>query len=408
MHEEIEQVKKTLIKAQGKGLEYVLNIAYQILGNPIAIFDIAYNLLTNTENIVTDDSLWNELTATGKFCHDTVHFFNTELFISAVANADIVAFLKSDKLKYDRINGKLFDNNNIQLGNMIVVACYKPFENKDYTLIETICEFLSVELQNSEYRHKIGHIFQDSLISDLIEEKIPDKEILENKMGNLYTNLKANLYAAVVDITQYEHTLTHLEYFRDLFEHAQEEFKYYIYLNNIVIIISTNNLILSIKKDLYNLNKLFEKYKLFAGISGRFQNLFELNKYYRQALNALNYGLNLNVGQQVFRYDDFRVICYINSIKDSINIQELCNPIVFSIQEYDKKNNTKYYDILHAYFLTGRNSLLTCEGMNMSHDTLCKHLKRIESIFEIDWDNGNMLTSIFMSIKILKCFHDEF
>lgn len=71
---------------------------------------------------------------------------------------------------------------------------------------------------------------------------------------------------AAIDITKYEYTFTHLAYFRDLFKKLQSEFKYFIYLNNIIAIISTDNVTLDVKKEMNNLNKFFGKYNIYAGI----------------------------------------------------------------------------------------------------------------------------------------------
>lgn len=395
---------KTLKSSSGRGINYILDVIYKILENPVAIFDTKYNLLANTENTVTDDPLWNELTQTGSFAHETVDFFNKEQFIHEYAKSDITALMKSDKLKYDRINGKLFGKDGIPNGNIIVVACYTPFKDEDFKLIEEICRFLSTELQKSKYYQNTEDIFEESFVSKLIKGKISDKTLFENKMNSLYSNLKANIYIGVIDITKYDPTYTHLAYFRDLFKYIGKEFKYYIYLNNIVIIISTDHPVLSIKNDMKELNEFFMKYNIYVGISSCFQNLFELQKYYKEAINALNYGMYVNGSEHIFKYDTYRMDHFLNLIKGNTNIRDLCNPVVFLMQEYDKENNTQYFNIVRTYFLHGGNYSLICEELGIEYDELCTHFQKISEIFEIDWNNGNVKVSIFMSIKILEYY----
>jgi len=289
-----EAIKELLKRGRGRGIKHIINIAYHILENPFVMFDISYNLLARTENTITDDPLWNELATYGKFTHDSVDFFNKEQFIDDVANAEAITILKSKELKYDRMTGKIFGKDNIQLGNITVVACYRPFKAEDFENAEIICEFIAAELQESEFYQKIGRVFEENFVSDLIEGKDHNKALIKKNVEAIYVSLKSSLYIAVVDIVQYEHTLTHLAYFRDLLENLQPEYKYFIYLNNIIIIISKDNPNLNVKKDLNILNEFFKKYKILAGISEHFQNLFELKKYYKQALTALNYGTDSN------------------------------------------------------------------------------------------------------------------
>jgi len=393
--------KKAQLERLNRGcIRHILNSAYRILGNPIVLYDTSYNLLAFTEGIVTDDRLWNELTTIGTFSHETVDFFNTENFILSYAESEVVALMQSDKLKYDRMNGKLFDKDNVQLGDICVVACGKPFEEGDGELIVFLCEILSVELQNSEFYQKIERVYQESLFDDFIEGNIKDSDIVKNRVKEMRSELKPNLYLAVVDTTQYEHTNTHLAYFRDLFRKLQPEYKYYIHLNNIVIIISTDYAMLSVKRDLDKLNGFFEKYNIRAGISRGFCDLYELKEYFRQAINALNYGLKSRRKQQFFNYDDFSVEYVLQNVVD--DVRRVCSQTIFLIQEYDRVNSTSLIDMLYCYLLYGMDISMASTAEGIRPEELSAGLKTLEELFDIDWKDGNILANLFISIKVLE------
>jgi len=391
--------KEQLEKLKGKGLQHILNGACKILGNPIALYDTSYTLLAFTEGIVTDDWLWNELTTLGTFSHEAVDFFNREHFILSFAESEVVTLMQSDKLKYDRINGKLFDKDNVQLGNIIVIACYTPFAENDSELIEFLCEILSVELQNSELYQNIERVYQESLFDDFIEGNIKDSSMVKSRVEKLHSELKPNLYLAVVDTTQYEHTNTQLAYFRDLFRKLQPEYKYYVHLNNVTIIISTDYTMLSVKRDLDKLDEFFAKYNICAGVSRRFCDLYELREHYRQAINALNYGLKSKRKQRFFNYDDFSVEYFLQNIVD--DAREVCNPIAFSMQEYDRANNTSLTNMLYCYLLYGMDISIASAELGIMPEELSCGLKKLEELFDINWKDGNMLVNLFLSLKML-------
>jgi len=391
--------KERLKKLKGTGIQHILNSAYEILGNPILMFDTSYNLLAFTEGIVTDDWLWNELTTLGTFSHETVDFFNSEHFILSYAGSEVVSLMQSSKLKYDRMNGKLFDRDNVQLGDINVTACSKPFEENDMELIEFLCEILSIELQNSEFYQNIERVYQESLLDDFIEGNLSDSDIVKNRVEKLHSELKPNLYVAVVDVTLYEQTNTHLAYFRDLFRKLQPEYKYYVHLNNIVIIINTDYTILSVKRDLDKLNEFFAKYTICAGVSRSFSDLYELREHFRQAINALNYGLKSKRKQQFFNYDDFSMEYFLQNIVG--DAKEGCNPAIFLIQEYDRINNTSLLNMLYYYLLYGMDISLASAGLGILPEKLSGGLKKLEELFEINWKDGNMLFNLFLSIKML-------
>lgn len=386
---------------KGRGVHFILKEGYRILGNPIVMFDTSYNLLAYIEGIATDDRLWNEIITQGTFSLETVDFFNRENFIRDVARSEVVALMKSDKLKYERADGKLFDKDGVQLANILVLACLKPFEEGDMELIETLCEILSAELQNSDFYHRIDRVYQESLLSELIEGTTENYEIVRDKIAGLYDGLKSNLYLAVVDITPYEHTVTHLAYFRDVFRRMQPEYKYYIHLHNIVAIISTDNTCLSVKKDIRRLNDFLIQYGVYAGISSGFQDLMELRRCYREAICALNYGLKSGRKQYVFRYDDIRIEHFVCSAKNAGDINRIYSPVIYSIQEYDKENDTSLLELLYTYLLYGKDARLTCEHRGITQEELIFQLMKLNDAFEIEWENGDMLCNLFLSIKLL-------
>jgi len=309
--------------------------------------------------------------------------------------------MQSDELKYDRMNGKLFDKDCVQLGNICVVACGKPFEDGDGELIEFLCEeILSAEIQNSEFYQKIERVFQEALIDEFIEGNIKDNDIVKNKVQEVRSELRDNLYLAVVDITEYEQTNTHLAYFRDLFRKLQPEYRYYIHLNNIVIIISTDYAMLSVKRDLDKLNEFFEKYSICAGVSRGFCNLYKLKEYFQQALNALNYGMKSRRKQQFFNYDNFSVECFLQNL--DYDSRGVCTQTIFLIQEYDRINSNSLIDMLYYYLLYGMDMEVASTAAGIEPEELSGGLKILEELFDIDWKDGNMLFNLFISIKMLE------
>lgn len=288
----------------GKGVQHILDEAYIIFGNPILAHDMDYKVIAKTEMPITDDPIWNEFETTGMVGHDRLVFFRDECFFEMAANAKKITFLLSDKLKYDRIHGKLFTKNYIQVGCACIVECCHPFEDDTPEFFEILCSILDKELSKSELFRNYGQTYMETLVEKLIENSIEDINILTAHIESIYIGTKPNLYLAVADITQCDPTHTNLAYFRDLFKQTQPAFKYAIYSNYIVIIISSDDATLHVKKDLNRLNRLFEQHNIYAGISSCFENLLELRKYYTEAVNALNGGLKNDGTQRTFQYKE--------------------------------------------------------------------------------------------------------
>ncbi|GHU37607.1 PucR family transcriptional regulator [Clostridia bacterium] len=374
----------------------IIDDGFSLLGNPFVMLDVSYKLLAHTNNPVKDDPLWNELMNLKSFSHNTVDFFNRSSFISAVSDADVVTLLKSDELKYDRACGKFFDENGIQLGSITVVACLKPFEPGDFDKISLLCEQISQANRVSADGKISEQFFQPSWLIELL-----DGDSNAVPVPDFCKDLKKNLFAAAVDVSSYENTLSHLAYFRDIFQKMTPAFYSFIYLNNVVILMSSDSPAISVKKDLQAFDKFLRHYNIYAGISGRFHSLSEIRKYYGQAVAALNKGMSCLYGENIFRYETFAMDFALDTIRRNTDLSELCNPTVTFIRDFDKSHGTDYLNVLHIYLLNGKNIKNTCAQIGLTLVELNDKIRHLKTRFEINFDDGNQLSSLLLSIKIL-------
>ena len=287
----------------GKGVQYILDAAYKILGNPLLAHDMEYKLIAYNKDAVNDDPIWNELTTKGTVDYKRLEFYKNETFFDMVAYAEKVTFLPSERLKQDRIFGKLFTKDHIQVGCVVIHACYKPFENSDIELMKILCDILNKELDQSEYYQNYGQTYMETLVGKLIEDNLDNKMLYTAHIESIYIGLGVNIRLAVADISQVDPAFNQLVYFRDLFKQTQPSFKYVIYSNHIVILMSSDSKAFNIKQDLHELYKIFEQNNIYAGISSRLENLFGLSRYYSEAVSALKHGLKTKGGQRIFLYD---------------------------------------------------------------------------------------------------------
>jgi hypothetical protein len=287
----------------GHGPGYLLNEAYKILGNPLVLFDMEYRLLACTENIATDDPLWNEIVGTGSFGSETIEFFKNECFLDTVAGAKTIALLRSDKLQYDRLYGRVCNSDGSTVSDLVMVVCHKPMEEHDPVAFEALCDKLSKEIGASEYYQQYGILYHEALICKLLDGGANDKVIYSDHLANLYEGMKTSLFVGVVDISGCTDKNSGPTEFRNIFKKMEPGLKYAVYANYIVIIMSTDDTKPSAEKAMGKLGVLFERNNIYAGVSSRFENMFVLRNHYDEAVHALEHGLRSNRRQRIFPYD---------------------------------------------------------------------------------------------------------
>ena len=292
----------------GKGIQYLLDAAFKIFQNPIAMFDTNYNLKAYTD-VASDDPLWNELLSTGTFSMETQEFFANECFTEDVANADKLVILKSSKLKYDRILGNIFNKDNIKVANIVLVGHNIPFGEEDMAAFEGLADKITVEIHDDEYFTAYGRTYHEAIIAKLLDGVIKDPTIYNPHIQIFCEGFEAYLYVAIVDIMQNkpgteDSHQSDLVHFKSLLENNYRSFKYAVYSGFIVMIMSSKFKEFSEKQFFETDNNLFIQNNLFLGISDSFENPYELRKYYDQAVTTLKSGIKKNNGRHFFMHTD--------------------------------------------------------------------------------------------------------
>lgn len=280
---------RALRKYTDGSLQHLINEAYQILGNPIILYDMDWKTLAYAEGVVTDDPFWNNHVDHGSIDGNMSAYID-EGFIDIMTRADRVVLLSSENIKYDRFFGKLYGNDELPVAALSVVAANRLFEDDDLMVTEVICKILSGEIRKMPFYQRYAQIKLGTYMNMLIDGSIKDSLYATGYIEVIYKGLKDNLYVAVVDISHCDPTYSKLNYFFDLFIRERPSFKYSIYSNYIVFIMSTDSEHFEPKRYLGRLNTVIKKDHLRVGISSRFENLFELQRYYFEAVSALNDG----------------------------------------------------------------------------------------------------------------------
>ena len=295
----VQEQVKTL--ENGKGIQYLVDCAYKIFDNPITVFDTSYTLRAYS-NVTTDDPIWNELISTGTFSLETQEFFASESFIEAVANADKTVFLKSSKLKYDRILGNIENRDGIKVANIVMVLCKTPFKEDEEKAFEALVDKITEEVQNDEFFTAYGKESHDMLINKLLDKVINEPKIFAAQVQILYEGFDDYLYAVVVDVMQSSIYQSKLAELKKLLESIYPFYKFGIYDNYIVIIISSKFNTLSDEQLFTKLDYSLRQNGLYVGISSSFENFFKLREFYDQAVSALQKGREKNKNQRVFLF----------------------------------------------------------------------------------------------------------
>ena len=300
--------KTEQIKAleNGKGIQYLLNSANVIFNNPINMIDINYNLLAFTGAAV-DDRNWDELTTTGTYSLKTLELLANEGLLEDITNAEKTVILKSDKLKSSKVAGHITNNNNINVGLIMMSECSTSFDEESMAAFEALTDKITCEIKDYAYFTILAMTYHEDKINLLLDKAIKNPLLYNPQAQVLYDGFEDYLYVAVVnaernDILEHVHH-SRLEYFQSMLKTKYKTFKYSVYKDYIVMLMSSKHKVFYGAPFFTSHAGLFEQNGLSMGISSSFENIYELRKYYDQAVAALTNGLANKKGQRIFLYN---------------------------------------------------------------------------------------------------------
>ena len=298
-----EQVKAL---ENGKGIQYLLNCAYKIFNNPFYVIDANYNLL-GFNDVPMDDHIWSELITTGTFSMEAQEFLAKESFIENFVNSNKNVILKSDKLKYRRLSGPIFIKGDIIIGLVAMYEYSVPFDTESMAAFDILAKKITEEIKDYEYFITLVEEFHETKISKLLDGVINNPLIYNPQAQFLYEGFEDYLYLAVVSIPRNNirdivHR-TRLSYFKSLLKTRYKSFKYSVYADYIVMLMSSKDKSFY-KPDFFSADAdIFEQNDLFMGVSGSFENIYELRVYYDQAVAALTNGLADKEDMRIFLHN---------------------------------------------------------------------------------------------------------
>lgn len=397
--------------AQNRGLSYIVDMGYEMIGNPFCIIDMSGKAIATISSGKTkDDPVWNQvITPPGYLTFDTFSFYTANKFYEKIASNKSAFFWVDDYSKYPRIVGKIKIGSK-HIATLVVCEHEKPYKEGDIELISLLCDVFSIELQKNEFTHYSRGLVYESFFEDLLKGKVKDNRVIQERMKILNLKFEKNLFVLTIDINDFTVTNspTSFSYVQRDLEKIIKNGKTVMYYDSIVMIVSCDNQKSFFKTDLQVLKKFLKKNNMCAGLSCCFSNIEEIREYYLQSIEALKLGTNMNKEAVFFTYEEYAVFHMADICSNVIDLKKVCHPSLLLLIEYDRQNNTEYTQNLYAYIINLKNIVKSSEYLHIHRNSLAYRIQKIENIMNIDLSDNNVLFYLHLSFKLLEFMKETF
>ncbi len=374
----------------------LLDQAFQMLENPIQVIDHKHYIIDHRSGGPVKNAVWGTDLKLGHHDYSSIDDSFHEVVHKLMTSREFV---------WKEIDGERCVMRSVmtlgQFGGLVaILEQNRKINAEDLTVLKVMTDIISVKNERQLLDHGKLQSRYTHFINDLIEGKISSHEDLKIRM---------QIQDWVPDPEE--------KYCVLVIYHGRNAGNYGEYIGNTIAALSPQYKVVELKDHLLllvenymghealqgsSLAKLVMRYNLLACASDTFEDLLDLNMYYRQALRtAVLRDLVPDKGSICF-YSDFRSLDLLCEICRTTDYESRLHPVIHSIKEYDMENDTQLFDTLFCYLENNRSIGKASARMFLHKNTVNYRINRVKSLFDLNFDNHNDLFHLHFSMKLLQ------
>jgi hypothetical protein len=371
----------------------LLEMGYNIINNPIAVCSLDGIILAN-KNLSNIPNL-SEYSFGRLFSGDNLDdLYRSSEQISNNASKFSVDIAGVD---YNILAGKIICEGNVS-AYMLVIEFEKSFSDSDIEIVSQLCKAFSLEIgKRATIQNLKKDILFDKLLVNLLNENIDKYEIINEWIKNI--DISFNKFFHVLTIKMYDLNSKGIK-INEL--KKLPGVKVIVYEGNLVLLINNRINEFSIGDVSKNIIEFMKKNDLRGGLSRYFNNISDLNFYYKQSLKAIEMGIISNKEEIVYVYDNYVIYHMLDMLPRDMDIKEFCHPSLLELLEYDRKNNTQYTYTLYTLLLAKGKQVDASNNLHIHRSTMVYRMEKIEELSGLNPYELKDIVRLYFSFIILK------
>ena len=206
LEEEIRTSKSILkllkVKKSKTTLQELLDLGYEILGNPLLLVDVSLCFIAHAGgNTPTQEPLWEWTLSKGYVTDQYIEQIHMDMMedLSGGSKADFV--WEKGILNHDQLVYKIKDNGK-PVAYLKVLALNKPISDSDLEIVEALGNSILYFLLESTNTYTPSSPLAESFLIALLNEKLYDKDAIEERIHQFNIKLYDYISVIVVELTK--------------------------------------------------------------------------------------------------------------------------------------------------------------------------------------------------------------
>lgn len=383
----------------GKGIKEIIDTANGLIGNPCFVCDIRLKIISYSSNTAVDDPVWLSVIEKGYASEKIASIMIEQNILARIHLSDEPVTITYNMSYYPWKAVKVSDGQRI-LGYLVFMECNKTCDEVDLLMIRRTASTLACEMQKDKYFSHSKGMMHEYLIADLLKGKITDHDTLKEVLTYLDVRFKENLYILTIR-QRSDAAVTPIPILQKKLDFVITKGKSVILNDDIVFLISSTDTTPISASEVTKLKKILIANNYVAGLSSFFSDLLYTKEHYMEAVTTFQLGCNYDCSECFFSYDDLKLYPVVGIVAGHSNLDVFCHPLLNTLVEYDKNNNTEFVQTLYTYYLSGMNISKSAKSFFIHRNTMDYRISKINEILGMDIRDPDIILALYLSLKIM-------
>jgi hypothetical protein len=384
-------------------VEKLLEIGYQIFGNPLLLLDTSLCLLANVgTEFIEDDPVMEHVLSKGYMPEQYLEEVMKEESGSPEEDKVLIIWEK-DFLKHRLIAGRIVRGNRL-IGYLKLFEYNRQLTNTlDTEMLKVLCQYMALSMDPLGVPHQSGPPFIETFLLDIIERKLTDREVIQERVDLYNLELQTFKTAVIVEIEERFRKTDKLYLLKQMLQNHFKRSTIFIHGADIVILYDRDTIDdLYAEAQLRDLARLLENNYCRAAFSLPFRDLELFHTYFAQARACFQIADRLRVTNRILRYDDFLVTHMFLRFGEIFDLRDLVAPAVKVLRRLDTQKGSNFTETLFSFIHHRQDITATSKAIHIHYNTLKYRISRIREVTGIDFDDEQTIFRIILSERAMK------
>jgi len=384
----------------GGSLQRIVEEASRQLNAPLCVFDAGFKMIAAYQEFSSPDPRSQQLMSQGYMAPEDMKAINHAQIHQRVLKSSEPILIENPYYEGKRIISRL-NLGSKNVGHVVMTDFARPFADSDYKAMAILRDIIVQRLQQDEFIRNSRGFHYEYLITDLLDGKVALGKQLEDRLAYVDLHFEDLIYITVAELAR-STVVVNPTFLRDQLETLLPGSRTILYNGQVVTITTRRHTAPVSEAELEQVRTYCEKSGIYCGMSNPFRSVAELPQFYKQALRALELGLDLRQDDipSLYVYRDHACEHLVNHFREMENPRIYCHPAIRELMLHDEEKGADLTATLYHYLRCERNVSLTADTMYLHRNTLMHRLKRIAEIVSLSLDDPEERQYLLLSLLV--------